>query len=54
MVGDLVLSLFKDGWKHRSKVRPKVNKIFAIRLPDHLNETYEAYKYVVGINVVFD
>ncbi|KIO27728.1 hypothetical protein M407DRAFT_23042 [Tulasnella calospora MUT 4182] len=39
-----VVGLFDSGWKHQNKKRPKIKKIFAVCLPDHLNESYEAYK----------
>ncbi|KIO27725.1 hypothetical protein M407DRAFT_7152 [Tulasnella calospora MUT 4182] len=39
-----VVRLFDSGWKHQDKKRPKIKRIFAVCLPDHLNESYEAYK----------
>ncbi|KAG9044302.1 hypothetical protein FS837_008394 [Tulasnella sp. UAMH 9824] len=41
-----VTRLFEDGWKHQHKRRPKIKRILAVGLPDHLKETYEAYKRV--------
>ncbi|KAG8988697.1 hypothetical protein FRB90_002601, partial [Tulasnella sp. 427] len=38
-----ISQLFRNGWKHRNKTLPKVLRIFAVSLPDHLNESYEAY-----------
>ncbi|KAG9044298.1 hypothetical protein FS837_008390 [Tulasnella sp. UAMH 9824] len=39
-----VARLFEDGWKHQQKQLPKIKRIFAISLPDHLNDSYEEYK----------
>ncbi|KAG8997537.1 hypothetical protein FRB90_012490, partial [Tulasnella sp. 427] len=39
-----VANLFKDGWKHPHKSQPKIIRIFAVELPDHLNKSYETYK----------
>ncbi|KAG8972337.1 hypothetical protein FRB90_010261, partial [Tulasnella sp. 427] len=44
----LVSGLFRDGWQHSGKVRPKVLRIFAVSLPDHLSESYELYKASLG------
>lgn len=34
---------FENGWKHEHKKVPNIKRIFAVCLPDHLNETYEEY-----------
>ncbi|KAG9044296.1 hypothetical protein FS837_008388 [Tulasnella sp. UAMH 9824] len=39
-----VVRLFDSGWKHQTKKRPRITRILAVMLPDHLNESYEAYK----------
>ncbi|KAG8891874.1 hypothetical protein FRC01_014478, partial [Tulasnella sp. 417] len=38
-----VVRLFDNGWKHQNKKRPKIKRILVVCLPDHLNESYEAY-----------
>ncbi|KAG8997536.1 hypothetical protein FRB90_012489, partial [Tulasnella sp. 427] len=43
-----ISGLFRDGWQHSGKVRPKVLRIFAVSLPDHLSESYESYKASLG------
>lgn len=42
----VVERLFDSGWKHLEKKRPRIKRILAVSLPNHLNESYEAYKYV--------
>ncbi|KAG8914619.1 hypothetical protein FRC00_012015 [Tulasnella sp. 408] len=39
-----IARLFENGWKHQQKQLPKIKRIFAVSLPDHLNESYEEYK----------
>ncbi|KAG8966062.1 hypothetical protein FRC05_002903 [Tulasnella sp. 425] len=40
-----VVRLFQDGWQHLHLKRcPKIKRIFAVDLPDHLNESYQEYK----------
>ncbi|KAG8915090.1 hypothetical protein FRC00_008080 [Tulasnella sp. 408] len=39
-----IARLFENGWKNQQKQLPKIKRIFAVSLPDHLNESYEEYK----------
>ncbi|KIO27721.1 hypothetical protein M407DRAFT_23035 [Tulasnella calospora MUT 4182] len=39
-----IARLFETSWKHQHKQLPRIKKIFAVSLPDHLNKSYDEYK----------
>lgn len=39
-----IANLFENAWAHAHKALPAIKRIFAVELPDHLEDSYSSYK----------